>query len=113
MKGISITPTIITIMPAIAIIPVLIGISQTIHMGGVHLIFKFINSSLHPNTSKEVLLNSWQSLQITLSIALIAWSISIFVGILLGIISSKVFWRSFDLPDLYGSTISNLLAPPY
>ncbi len=99
-------------MPALALVPVLIEIIFGFHTGGLNIIYEFITGVFNPSASPDVLKSALKGLETTLSIAIIAWVISLFNGIILGIISSTTFSYVFDTPKIINKSIKQLLAIP-
>ena len=97
MKLVNITPTILPILPSIALIPIVISYLLGFHAGGLDLVIKFFISSTIPSLEPIVLSNAWTALQVTFSTALISWTLSSFIGIFLGILSSNIFWESIGV----------------
>ncbi len=112
MKKVSLSPTIISIIPAIAIIPVISTLLNGLHNGGVQLLFKFFLASLQPSFESAVIQSALRGIQITIAIALISWATSIIGGLLLGLISSKIFWKSVANSEYNAIIIKRLLAIP-
>ncbi len=89
------SPPITTLLPALAIIPSIWIVISDFHQGGLSLLSKFTSAAINPSFEESVLKSAWQGLQITLSIAMIGWTISMLIGALLGITSSKMIWKAF------------------
>ncbi len=112
MKLLNVTQPIITILPAITILPVAISIIAGLHFGGVEVIGKFILGFFDPSLDKIIIKSSLNGLQLTLATAIISWSISLFTGIILGFISSNIFWKILDKSSLVALLIRRILAIP-
>ncbi|WP_320667900.1 phosphonate ABC transporter [Prochlorococcus sp. MIT 1307] len=103
---------LITILPALALIPVLVKILTEIHSGGLHLLFEFFSASVHPSLHPVVIHNAWRGLQVTIATALLSWIFSMLGGIILGLLSSNIFWKIFEAPPWQPILIRRLLAIP-
>ncbi len=105
-------PTILSIIPALAIIPVLILIGQGFHDGGSYLLIRVITSAFNPSKSILLLKSTWDGLQITVCIAFIGWLLSIILGFLLGLISSSVIWKILNGPKICAPLMRKILSIP-
>ena len=105
-------PIVFSLLPALSIIPVLIGYSKGFHLGGLKTIINFFSSSLSPSLDPVVIKASFEGIQSTICIAFISWFLSTFVGIFLGVLSSNIFWESINKPKLYSTSIKAILALP-
>ena len=106
------TPAILTLLPALALIPLLAVVLGSLHGGGMSLISSFVEAAFHPSLEIQVLQSAWRGLQITILTALLSWVISSFAGIGLGLASSTVFWSTFGAPSWVAVLIRRLLAVP-
>ncbi len=112
MKLIKPVSTLLLLLPSIAYIPVLIEIIKGFHLGGIKIIFLFIISALRPSLNQDVIQSAWEGLQITFAIALTSWVISMILGILLGVLSTDLFWKNTTNFSYPGKFIKYLLAIP-
>ncbi len=112
MKLIKPVSTLLTVLPSIVYIPVLIEIIKGFHIGGLNIIFTFISSAIKPSFNHEVVKSAWEGLQITIAIALTSWAISMLIGILLGVLSTDLFWKSIPKFSYLGKFLKYLLAIP-
>ncbi len=112
MKLIKPVSTLITLIPSIAYIPILIEIIKGFHIGGLNIIFQFIRSAIKPSFNQEVVKSAWEGLQITIATALTSWVISMLIGILLGVLSTNLFWKSIPKFSYLGKFIKYSLAIP-
>ena len=76
MSRLSPTPPILSLLPALALLPVLISILISFHNGGVTLLWEFICAAVHPSIQAEVVQSAFRGIQITLATALLSWSIT-------------------------------------
>tara|TARA_B100000965_G_scaffold363785_1_gene346825 strand:+ start:1185 stop:2732 length:1548 start_codon:yes stop_codon:yes gene_type:complete len=112
MKFIKPVAPLLTFIPSIAYIPVLIEVIKGFHSGGLNTIFFFITSALTPSLDKLVLKSAWEGLQITIAIALTSWIISLLLGIILGVLSTNLFWQSIPNFSFIGKFLKYTLAIP-
>ncbi len=112
MRSLKIATPLITILPSIAYAPVLIGVLKGFHFGGVNIILSFMKSAINPSLNSLVIKSAWDGLQITIATALISWIISMSIGLLLGILSSDIFWIGFSRYRLIGKILKRILAIP-
>ena len=112
MKKLNISITIMPILPCILVIPVLIDFTNGIHIGGINLLIRFLQSAFFPSFEESVLVNAINSLSRTISIAFISWIVSITIGLILGILSSNLYSKLFELPLFLPSTLRRLFSIP-
>ncbi len=112
MKLTKIAVPLITFLPSIAYIPILIEILKGIHFGGLNIILSLITSALNPSLNPIVLKSAWNGLQITVATALLSWTISMFTGLVLGILSSDIFWKGYNKYSFIGKLLKIVLAIP-
>ena len=112
MRKLSFSPILLTILPVTAFIPTLIKVSDGFHIGGIRVLIDFFIAAFQPSLDPIVVSNALRGLIITISIALISWSISSGIGILLGIFTSSTFWESINLPNWLGWLCKRLLSIP-
>jgi len=112
MKLIKPVSTLLTLIPSIAYIPILIEIIKGFHIGGLNIIFLFISSAIKPSFNQEVVKSAWEGLQITIATALTSWIISMLIGILLGVLSTDLFWKNIPKFSYLGKFIKYSLAIP-
>ena len=112
MKSIRFAVPLITFLPSIAYIPILIEVVKGFHFGGLSIILSFIASAITPSLNILVLRSAWNGLQITVASALLSWIISMFTGLVLGIISSDIFWKSYNRYSFIGKLLKRVLAIP-
>ncbi len=112
MRQFKLSSPILTILPALALIPVLGVVLAGMHNGGLFILFEFFSASIHPSLDPAVIHSAWRGLQITIATALLSWVISTFVGVLLGLISSSIFWQVFGFSTRIAIVLRRLLAIP-
>jgi len=87
-------PPLVSLLPALALVPLLVVVVGDGHAGGIEQIGRFWLAALHPSLEPSLLLHQLRALQITTLTALLGWSLSSLVGLGLGVISSTTIWRT-------------------
>jgi phosphonate transport system permease protein len=82
------------------------------HGGGWDLIGQFAWAALTPSRDPVVLQSVLQGLAVTLGMALLGWSLSLVLGLGLGLLSSRLIWRSLCGRALPAELVRRLLALP-
>lgn len=106
------SPTLIAILPSLALIPILVEVLKDIHFGGISSLISFSIAFVNPSLDAIVLRSSWQALQITIGVSLLSWTISTILGLLFGIISSNIFWETLNLGNKIPKYLRVLLSIP-
>ncbi len=109
MKALNITPPIIAIIPSLVLLPIFIQIIQDFHIGGLSILYNFINASINPSINHEVIINCLKGLRVTFSIAIFSWSISLIIGIILSLFSSYTICRILNIPQLVATCLRRFL----
>ena len=112
MKLIKPVSTLLTLLPSIAYIPVLIEFLKGFHLGGLNIIYLFINSAIRPSLDVVILKSAWEGIQITIATGLTSWVISMFIGIFLGILSTDLFWENIPNLSFLSKVLKYSLAIP-
>ncbi len=112
MNRLFLHPTILIFLPAIALIPVSYTVIKDTHGGGVGILSSFFYAAFHPSYDNLVLNHSFYALQITVASALLGWIISLFIGFILGILSSQLFWFLLGFAKVNSNFIKGILAIP-
>tara|TARA_Y100001968_G_scaffold58687_1_gene49762 strand:- start:747 stop:2297 length:1551 start_codon:yes stop_codon:yes gene_type:complete len=112
MKLIKPVSTLLTLLPSIAYIPVLIEFLKGFHLGGLNIIYLFINSAIRPSLDEVILKSAWKGIQITIATGLTSWVISMFIGIFLGILSTDLFWENIPNLSFLSKVLKYSLAIP-
>ncbi|ABX08715.1 ABC transporter permease subunit [Prochlorococcus marinus] len=99
-------------MPAIALVPVGKSLVEGFHTGGVNIIVKFLLAAFQPSINRLVIESSFNSLKTTISIAIIAWAISLLNGIFLGVITSNIFTELFKVNLFWSKILKYSLTVP-
>ncbi len=80
-----------------------IGFSLLInfHIGGIEIFSDFFVSAFNPKINKEIISILILRLNETILISVCSWIISIVLGIILGILSSNIFYEFLKIPALF------------
>ena len=100
------------LLPALVLLPVLALLPTMSHGGGWELVGQFATAALQPSLDPLVLGSVLGGLGITAGIALLGWAGSLALGLLLGIASSRVVWRTCTGSATPAGWIRRLLALP-
>ncbi len=106
------SPIAFLFIPSLAIIPIFLKIASDFHFGGLSLVYSFFLSALQPSLNSTVVLGSLRGLLVTLSIALVSSSISLTLGLFLGIFSSTHLWNCSNFPTYIANIIRTIFAIP-
>ncbi len=112
MISLNIRKPIIAFIPLIVLIPMFFQILTDLHLGGIQHINNFLLSAFNPSLDQDIINSSLRGIQVTFSIAMMAWAISITFGLILGVISSNTFYRIINKPKLIAKVNSYILAIP-
>ena len=100
------------LLPALVLLPVLALLPGISHGGGWELVGQFAAAALRPSLDPLVLGSVLGGLAVTGGIALLGWAASLALGLVLGIASSRVVWRSCCGSAAPAGWIRRLLALP-
>ncbi len=103
---------LLTLLPAMALVPVLIVTWTGLHGGGLSIWQQCLSGALHPSLDPDVLHSVWRGLGVTMATALMSWSLSLLFGVLLGSACADVVWRSWTLPTWPARGLRGALAIP-
>ena len=109
MNKLSTNLTTLSLLPILCLIPLFYELIKNFHLGGIDLFNEFIFTTFNPRLDQEILVNTLGRLLETIIIALESWSISIFFGLILGLLSSEIFFKIFDLPIIIQYLIKLIL----
>ena len=109
MKNLKLSTTLISFLPILVFVPLLNQIYSNFHYGGLDLFIEFFKSSYTPKLDNEIIYTSIKRINETFFISLISWTISIIFGIIIGILSSDLFYKIFNLPQFFKSLTKLLL----
>lgn len=103
---------LLTLLPSMALVPVLIVTWTGLHGGGLSIWQQCLSGALHPSMDPDVLHAVWHGLGVTMATALLSWSLSLLLGVLLGSACADVVWRSWTLPSWPAKALRSALAIP-
>jgi phosphonate transport system permease protein len=94
------------------LLPLALVLPRLLHGGGLELIGRFLVAALTPSLDPLVLRSALSGLATTLGMALLGWAASLLLGLLLGLASSRVVWRTLVGVVWPSGLIRRLLALP-
>lgn len=103
---------LLILLPALVLVPVVLWLPALSHQGGWDLIGHFLLAALQPSLDPVVLQSLLRGVGITAGMALLGWSCSLLLGVLLGIASSRLVWRTLSGTALPAELMRRLLAVP-
>ena len=103
---------LLPLLPALVLIPMLLLLPSQVHGGGWEAIGQFLVAALRPSLDPPVLRSAAQGLGVTMAMALLGWIGSLVLGLPLGLVSSRLVWRSLLGHALPAECIRRLLAFP-
>ncbi len=112
MNRLSPAAPVLTLLPAMALVPVLIVTWTGLHGGGLSIWQQCLSGALHPSLEADVVHAVVHGLCITMATALMSWSLSLMLGVLLGTVCADVVWRTWHLPAWPARGLRGLLAVP-
>ncbi len=105
------TPLLL-LLPALVWLPLLLLLPGLVHGGGWDLIGQFALAALTPSLDPLVLGSALSGLGVTLGIALLAWAGSLALGLVGGVLSSRLVWGTGCGRRWPAELIRRLLAVP-
>ncbi len=90
-------------------IPLGYQLLTNIHFGGFELFEEFLISAFNPKINNEIIITVINRLNETILISFLSWLVSIIFGAILGILSSKIFYKIFNIPNFFYSIIKGFL----
>jgi len=110
VKKIKLNPTSISFLPIFIFIPLGFQLLNNFHFGGIEIFTEFLASIVNPDFKKEILIKLSTRLKETIYIAFASWILSITLGLILGILSSDIFFEIFKIPKFIRFFIRFILA---
>ena len=107
-----IAPPLQVLIPAGVILPLALVLPALCHGGGWELIGAFAEAALHPSLDPVVIDSLLRGLGVTVGVALFSWSLSLMLGLLLGLASSRLVWSTLSGSALPAELLRRLLAIP-
>ena len=105
-------PPLLLLLPALVLVPVLIALPLLLHGGGWELLGQFLQGAISPSLDPLVLNSVITGLGVTLGMALLGWAVSLVLGFVLGLASSRVIWQSLSGTALPAELVRRILAIP-
>ena len=103
---------LLPLLPALVLLPVALLLPGLLHGGGWDLLGQFLLAALRPSGDPLVLGSLLGGLGITVGMALLGWATSLLLGVPLGLLSSRLLWRSLAGSELPAELLRRLLAVP-
>ena len=101
--------TSISFIPTLVCIPLGYQLITNLHFGGFNLFQEFLISAFNPKIDNEIIITVINRLNETILIGFFSWLISIIFGAIFGIISSNIFYKVFNIPNIFYSIIKFFL----
>ena len=98
VKKIKFNLILLSYLPILIFIPLGFQLLNNFHSGGFRIFIEFLSSIVNPKINIEILINLFGRLKETIFIAFASWILSITFGIILGILSSDIFFELFKIP---------------
>ena len=98
VKKIKFNLILLSYLPILVFIPLGFKLLNNFHLGGFKIFIEFLSSIVNPKINIEILINLFGRLKETIFIAFASWILSITFGIILGILSSDIFFELFKIP---------------
>ena len=85
---------LLVLLPSLVLLPLLAVLPLLAHGGGLDLLGQFALAAFTPSLDPLVLRSALTGLATTAGMALLGWSASLVLGLLLGLASSRTLWRN-------------------
>ncbi|MCS5699221.1 phosphonate ABC transporter [Cyanobium sp. FGCU-52] len=103
---------LLMLLPALVLVPLLLLLPSQWHGGGGELIGRFLLAAVQPSLDPLVLRSLLGGVGVTLGMAVLGWSASLVIGVLLGAASSRTVWRTLGGHPWPAELLRRLLAIP-
>jgi phosphonate transport system permease protein len=103
---------LLLLLPALVLVPVILLLPGVVHGGGWELIGQFLLAAVQPSTDPVVLASLLRGLGVTAGMALLGWSASLLIGLIAGLASSRLLWRTLIDHTWPAEGLRRLLAIP-
>ena len=87
-RGLKPAPALIALAPGLVLLPLGLGLLRDLHAGGAEQIGRFWLAAFQPSLERSLLTHQLTGLQVTALTALLAWSLSSCIGLVLGLLCS-------------------------
>ena len=101
MYKLKLNSTALSFLPILVLFPIAYQIIINFHVNGISLFQEFIISALNPKINNEIIFIVLKRLNETFFIAFSSWVLSIFYGIIFGILTSKIFYKILHIPTFF------------
>ena len=105
-------PALLMLLPALVLLPLGVVLPGLIHGGGWDLLGRFLMAALTPSLDPQLLSSLLEGLGVTAALALVGWSVSFGLGLVLGVASSRLCWTTLSGSALPAVLLRRLLAIP-
>lgn len=85
---------LLVLLPSLVLLPLLGVLPFLAHGGGLDLLGQFAWAAITPSLDPLVLRSALAGLATTVGMALLGWAVSLVLGVVLGLASSRTLWRS-------------------
>ena len=109
MYKLKLSPTILSFIPVLVLIPLIQQLINDFHLGGMDLLNDFLLSAVTPRINNEIIINILQRIGQTLYMAFMSWSLSILWGAIFGVLSSNLICEILKFPNFFRKIIQLLL----
>ena len=109
MNKLKLNYTSLSFLPILVFIPLGYQLITNIHFGGFKLLQEFLISAFNPKIDNEIIITIIKRLNETILIGFFSWLVSITFGAIFGILSSKIFYKVFNIPNIFYSIIKFFL----
>ena len=106
------TAPALVLLPALALLPVLLVVVNGAHGGGAEILGSFAVGAVSPSLDPALLRALLVGLQVTVATALTGWSCSLVLGVVLGCLSSERLWITWGGPCWPATVFRRLMALP-
>ncbi len=103
---------LLLLLPALGLVHVLLLLPWVMHGGGWDLIGQFLLAAVQPSTDPVVLASLLRGLGVTAGMALLGWFASLLIGLIGGLASSRLLWRTLLGHSWPAEALRRVLAIP-
>ena len=109
VKKIKFNLILLCYLPILIFLPLGFKLLNNFHLGGFGIFIEFLSSIVNPKINSEILINLFARLKETIFIAFASWILSITFGLILGILSSDIFYELFKIPRILKILLRGIL----